>query len=149
MTLQRIKQFIDYKRIAVSAFEKSIGMANASFGKSLKNGGSIGVDKLENILNTYPELSAEWLLRGVGEMLIQPQDAVSQNPTLDFVIRHMASQIDELKSQVKDLETKNDKLLDERNDLLVSNRSLQYQLDLARKGEIAGTADGSLSASAV
>ena len=89
------------------------------------------------------------MLRGEGEMLTQSEDSLSQNPTLDFVIRHMASQIDELKAQVKDLETKNDKLLDERNDLLVSNRSLQYQLDLARKGEIAGTADGYLSASAV
>ena len=41
MILDRIKQFIDFKGIAVSAFERSIGMSNASFGKSLKNGGPI------------------------------------------------------------------------------------------------------------
>ena len=69
MILDRIKQFIDYKGIAVSAFEKSIGMSNASFGKSLRSGGAIGTDKLENILNVYPELSPSWLVSGEGPML--------------------------------------------------------------------------------
>ena len=69
MIIDRIKQFIDEKGIAISAFEKSVGMSNASFGKSLKNGGAIGTDKLENILSVYPELSPSWLLTGEGEML--------------------------------------------------------------------------------
>lgn len=50
-TLERIKQFIDCKGLSVSAFEKSVGMSNASFGKSLKNKGAIGTDKLEK----YPK----------------------------------------------------------------------------------------------
>lgn len=69
MILDRIKQFIDSEGIAVSAFEKSIGMSNASFGKSLRSGGAIGTDKLENILNVYPKLSPNWLLTGEGAML--------------------------------------------------------------------------------
>lgn len=67
--LNRLKKYIDYKGISISAFEKSIGMSNASFGKSLKNGGSIGGDKLEKILSVYPDINAEWLLTGGGEML--------------------------------------------------------------------------------
>lgn len=69
MILERIKDFIDTKGISVSAFERSIGMSNASFGKSLKNGGAIGTDKLENILNTYPEINPNWLITGNGSML--------------------------------------------------------------------------------
>lgn len=69
MILDRIKQFIDSEGIAVSAFEKSIGMSNASFGKSLRSGGAIGTDKLENILSVYPKLSPNWLLTGEGAML--------------------------------------------------------------------------------
>lgn len=69
MILDRIKQFIDSEGIAVSAFEKSIGMSNASFGKSLRSGGAIGTDKLENILSVYPRLSPNWLLTGEGAML--------------------------------------------------------------------------------
>ena len=69
MILERIKQYIDYKGLTISSFERSIGMANASFGKSLKNKGAIGSDKLEKILNTYPEISPEWLMTGKGDML--------------------------------------------------------------------------------
>lgn len=69
MILERLKEYIDSKGISVSAFEKSIGMSNASFGKSLKNKGAIGTDKLENILTVYPDLSPDWLLTGRGEML--------------------------------------------------------------------------------
>ena len=69
MILDRIKQYIDYKGISVAAFEKSIGMSNASFGKCLKKGGAIGTDKLENILSVYPEISPNWLLTGNGDML--------------------------------------------------------------------------------
>lgn len=69
MVLERIKQYIDLKGITVAAFERSIGMSNASFGKSLKQGKGIGSDKLENILSIYPDLNAIWLLTGTGEML--------------------------------------------------------------------------------
>lgn len=69
MILERIKEYIDFKKIAISAFERSIGMSNASFGKSLKNGGAIGTDKLENILIVYADINPIWLLTGEGSML--------------------------------------------------------------------------------
>ncbi len=81
MILDRIKQFIDSEGIAVSAFEKSIGMSNASFGKSLRNGGAIGTDKLENILSVYPKLSPNWLLTGEGAMLKGEDLPVAHQPT--------------------------------------------------------------------
>lgn len=67
--LQRLKKYIDYKSVSISAFEKSIGMSNASFGKSLKNGGTIGADKLEIILNVYSDINPEWMITGNGPML--------------------------------------------------------------------------------
>lgn len=69
MVLNRLKEYIDSKGITVAAFERSVGMSNSSFGKSLKNGGAIGTDKLENILNVYRDLSPTWLLTGEGSML--------------------------------------------------------------------------------
>lgn len=80
MILERLKQYIDSKGISVSAFERSIGMSNASFSKSLKNGGAIGTDKLENILNVYSDLSTIWLLTGKGSMILQS----SERNTSDF-----------------------------------------------------------------
>lgn len=69
--LLRLKEYIDYKGISTSRFEKSIGMSNASFGKSLKNQGTIGADKLEIILNVYPDLDLYWLVTGKGQMIKQ------------------------------------------------------------------------------
>jgi phage repressor protein C with HTH and peptisase S24 domain len=80
MLLDRIKQYLDIKGISVSAFERSIGMSNASFGKSLKKGGAIGTDKLENILSVYPDISVEWLFSGKGSMLKDGKD--NSEPTI-------------------------------------------------------------------
>ncbi len=50
MVLERIKQYLDDKNISISAFEKNIGMSNASFRKSLNRKRAIGSDNIENIL---------------------------------------------------------------------------------------------------
>ena len=78
--LDRLKVFIDMKGIPVAAFEKSIGMSNASFGKQLKKKGAIGTDKLENILRVYTDLSPLWLMTGEGEML-KSESSESSNDT--------------------------------------------------------------------
>ncbi|MCI1292416.1 MAG: XRE family transcriptional regulator [Prevotella sp.] len=85
MVLERIKQYLDYKKISISAFEKSIGMSNASFRKSLKNKGAIGSDKLENILRVYSDLSPTWLFTGNGDMIEKHKfhKVFPQNETYD------------------------------------------------------------------
>ena len=70
MILERLKEYIDFKGLTIASFERSIGMGNATFGKSLKNHRAIGTDKLENILSVYPDISPQWLLSGEGEMII-------------------------------------------------------------------------------
>lgn len=116
MILQRLKQFIDVKGLTIASFEKSIGMSNASFGKSLKNNGAIGSDKLENILSVYTEINPIWLLTGQGEMLAGASTSVSapQEADSSFLynmykekeakIEAQAEQIGALKQQVKTLE---------------------------------------------
>jgi hypothetical protein len=67
--LKRIKDYIDFKNIKISVFEKSAGFSNGLFGGQLKRGKTIGVDKLENILRAYPDLNANWVLTGKESML--------------------------------------------------------------------------------
>ena len=71
MILERLKEYIDFKKVSISAFERSIGMSNASFRKCLQNNGAIGSDKIEKIFSVYEDLSAEWLMTGRGGMIIQ------------------------------------------------------------------------------
>lgn len=77
MVPQRLKEYIDKKGISISAFEKSIGMSNASFHKAIKNNGAIGSDKIEKILKIYSDLNPIWLLTGKGNMIIGSTNEIS------------------------------------------------------------------------
>lgn len=68
-TVQRIKEYIDYKGISVRKFEESVGFSNGSFGSQYKNNKTIGVDKVEYILHVYDDINPIWLLTGKGPML--------------------------------------------------------------------------------
>lgn len=68
-TTTRLKEYLDYRGIAMYKAEKDCGLSNGLIGNALKVGSAIGSDKLEKILNVYLDLSAEWLLRGTGSMI--------------------------------------------------------------------------------
>ena len=99
--LNRIKQYIDLKGLSVSKFEKSIGMSNASFGKSLKSGGTIGCDKLGIILNTYPDINIEWILTGRGVMLKSDQPKAVENNDTCPICKEKDKRIEQLEHQIK------------------------------------------------
>lgn len=63
---ERVKEFTKFFGITVSAFEKSIHVTNGYVNSISK---SIGIDKIESILEIYPNLNIEWLLTGKGFML--------------------------------------------------------------------------------
>ncbi|MCO6149093.1 helix-turn-helix transcriptional regulator [Flavobacterium sp. NRK1] len=63
-------QFIEYKGISINKFSDKIGTSNSYFNKVFKNNTSIGSDKIEKILRTYPELSPSWLFLEKGDMII-------------------------------------------------------------------------------
>lgn len=63
---KRIKIFIEEENLTVTAFEGSINASNGYVNSISK---SIGIDKLELIVEKYPNLNLEWLLTGKGKML--------------------------------------------------------------------------------
>lgn len=75
-TADRLKEYLDYKNIAPYRAENDCGLSSSSLSKALPNkntgqeGKSIGSDNLEKILSTYTDLSADWLLRGKGSMIV-------------------------------------------------------------------------------
>lgn len=76
VTIERFKEYLDAKGIANARAEKECGFSNGLIGNAYKTKTALGSDKLEKILSVYSDLSAEWLLRGVGSMIVGDGKAV-------------------------------------------------------------------------
>ena len=63
----RINKYIEYKGITVYRLEASTGMSKSYWTKT-KN---ISADVLSKIACLYSDISAEWLLRGKGDMILK------------------------------------------------------------------------------
>ena len=74
----RLKEFAKTQRISIREFERKCGLGN-SFVNHI--GQSLGVDKLENILQVFPTLNKDWILYGSGEMIL---NEVSEDLKADF-----------------------------------------------------------------
>ncbi len=99
---QRLIKFIKYKELSQGKFEKLIGASNGFVNNISK---SIGAEKLQSILYNFPELNADWLLFGLGNMLkMKPESTKIMNyttPPTDVVMsREIFNQISQLTETV-------------------------------------------------
>lgn len=107
MIIERLLQFIEYKKISKSKFYKETGLSNGFLDK-VKD---IGVSKIERILQTYPEINLYWLVLGKGEMLLSSDTYIQKNqhtyfeePTNDFFREIITSKNDLISLQKKHIE---------------------------------------------
>lgn len=70
VVLQRVKNFLTEKGISKFAFARSLKMEQTTVNNQLLGKRSVSIDLILSLLNNYPDVSAEWLLRGAGEMYI-------------------------------------------------------------------------------
>lgn len=68
---QRIMEFLDAKHISVNAISKEICVAQSTLNTQLKGQAALSTRIVGKILSCYPDLSAEWLMRGKGDMFAQ------------------------------------------------------------------------------
>lgn len=85
-TLERLKVYLNAKGIAIGTAERACGFGNATLRNAFEGGKGIGTDKLEIILKVYPDLSSEWLLRGVGSMFLDDREQSGGENNKYFVI---------------------------------------------------------------
>ena len=62
---ERLIEFIKHKRVTKRQFYMKVGLSSGFLNKSK----SIGSNKIRKIIQTYPELSIEWVVMGTGNML--------------------------------------------------------------------------------
>lgn len=76
---QRLKDFIKSENISITKFETSINASNG-YVNSISKG--IGKDKLEKIIEVYPNLDVVWLLTGESQSL---NDSIHQGTSKNLL----------------------------------------------------------------
>ncbi|HOE05970.1 MAG TPA: hypothetical protein PLZ52_12200 [Bacteroidales bacterium] len=67
--INRIYEYLEFKQVKPSAFERNMGMSNGYLGKQLQRQADVGESVIVKILENCPDISPVWLLLGYGEML--------------------------------------------------------------------------------
>ena len=65
---QRVKLVLEDKSISVNALSKQINVAQATLNPQLRGDRTLAANIVAKILDAFPDVSAEWLMRGVGTM---------------------------------------------------------------------------------
>lgn len=112
----RLLEFLQYKGLSQSRFEKFCGLANGYVNNIRR---SVSPDKLQQISLQFPDLNTGWLLTGEGEMLREndpktpdsasfPETGNSGSETLLMrIIESKDAKIEELSRRIGELEAEN------------------------------------------
>ena len=64
---QRIKEVLQKNDLSVTAFSKEVGLPQATVNRQLNGDARVSVGTIKAFLLKFKDVSAEWLLRGVGD----------------------------------------------------------------------------------
>lgn len=79
-SIERIYQYIDSAGLKIAEFERKCGLSNGYLRKMKIRNGDLGEGVLMQIIENSPDLSAEWLLTGHGDMLRSNQSTPTAVP---------------------------------------------------------------------
>lgn len=77
--LQRIIDVFRTKSNSETQFAKMIGANQKTINQQFKKERSLSLDTVLGILSSFPDISAEWLLRGEGEVLKSDNKNINDN----------------------------------------------------------------------
>lgn len=105
--VERIKEIISFSGSSVRSFAINAGMSQATLDKQIKGLRSVSTETIISILSAYPNVSAEWLLRGTGDMFNSKEEKESEriNLLLD-TIATLQQTINEKSETIKELQNR-------------------------------------------
>lgn len=109
----RIKQIVEHFNLSTRAFALRCGLKQNTLNNQVNGVYAITLATVEAILNTFPEVSAAWLLSGTGEMLTsdskESERIEKMTDTISILtdtIVEKNNTIDALKARIAELEKK-------------------------------------------
>jgi len=95
----RIRELIQFLDITDNAFAKKIGVTQSVIASMFQRGTEPSAKVITSILCTYEEISAEWLLRGKGDMLFQKEETEPGMEKLKSIVYTIANLQDEINNK--------------------------------------------------
>ena len=137
--LKRVSLLYDYlakgdERFC-SKFAEMIGSNGKTISQQMKGERAISLDTILNILLAFPDISSEWLLRGKGKMTLTDNmptfngEETESEEDLKIELSKVEAELEEYKLQNLRLEAQKDYLQDRNDDLIITNRMLQDELN--------------------
>lgn len=134
--VERVLKLIETKTYGNEKdFALQIGIKQQTINNYTKGKRTVSLDAVIAILTAYEDVSAEWLLRGKGEMLISDNlpnfHGEESDSELDIhaELARKTAELEEYKLQNLRLEAQKDYLQERNDDLVVSCRMLQDELN--------------------
>lgn len=130
LVLQRIIRLSKEKSNSENQFAKLIGANQRTINQQLKKERSLSLDTILSVLSSFEDISAEWLLRGEGEMY----KTVSENKSDNFdesqyvsikKYERIVNLFGQTAAELKEMALENKMLYDE-------IRNLKGQLEIAK-----------------
>lgn len=114
---ERFKELISAKSASVLDFSRLIGVAQTTLNSQLSSTKGVSSNVILLTLDTFPDVSAEWLLRGKGEMLIasspnekKEEEALAESLFRNVLVEFMSMVNKRLKSIDNNTQSSVDKL---------------------------------------
>lgn len=94
--IDRIKEVIAYSGLSDRAFALKCGIKQNTLSRQLGGVSEVSASTINTILDNYQEISAEWLLRGKGSMLLQKEETEPGMEKLKSIVYTIANLQDEI-----------------------------------------------------
>lgn len=114
---QRIKAYIDDNQISLNALAKTLKMNQSTVLRQVKGEQTLSSTLVENFLKAYPDVSAEWLMRGIEPMdLGKTAEYVAEKTNIGYAAESIRSSESDMndsvwKAKYEELEKRYDQLL--------------------------------------
>lgn len=134
MIRDRFKLVLSNYGVALSSIAIDPAM-QTRLSRQVNAGAAITYDTLSRLLDVFPDVSAEWLLRGKGKMLLSENlpdfhgSETDSEENLKIELSKVLAELDEYKKMILRLEAQKDYLQERNDNLVISNRMLQDELN--------------------
>lgn len=104
MIEERLKAVIAYSGLNDSAFARKIGVQQMTLWRQINGARKISLETIMAVADAFPEIDANWLLRGNGSMLADNDAQQKRIDNLIDVISMQQETIKNLQDKIKQLQ---------------------------------------------